>query len=65
MRKMLLRICLGVGSPGGPCALEVSTGTEAAVTGPTVEVWEGIIRSAERLADSVSLNAAAFGTLRE
>ena len=65
MRKVLMRICLGIASPGGPCALEVKTATGVTVTGATLEKWRGILGSAERLAAPVSLSEAVFGVVRE
>jgi predicted mannosyl-3-phosphoglycerate phosphatase (HAD superfamily) len=65
MRKMLMRICLGLASPGGPCALEVKTATGDIATWATLEEWSGIPRSTERLAASVSLSETALGVVRE
>lgn len=65
MRKMLMRICLGLASPGGPCALEVKTATGETIAGATPEAFSGILKSIERLATSVALNEPALGVVRE
>ena len=65
MRKLLLRICLGVACPGGPCALEVKTATGETMIGATPEPFSGILKSIERLAASVSLKETALGVVRE
>ena len=65
MRKMLMRICLGLASPGGPCALEVKTATGETIAGATPETVSRILKSIERFAASVSLSEAVVGVLRE
>lgn len=60
MRKIFMRICLGVDSPGGPCALEARSETQGTLTGETLAQDRGIVRSTERWAASVSLNEAVF-----
>lgn len=65
MRKMLMRMCLGLASPGGPCALEVKTATGETIAGATPEMFSGIAKSIERLATSVARNESALGVVRE
>ena len=65
MRKILMRICLRVESPGGPCALEVKTAAGDMVTGATLEKLRGILRSTGLLAASVALSEAVLGFVRE
>lgn len=65
MRKMLMRICLDVESPGGPCALEVKTATVEGVTAATLGTLSGTLKSSERVAVSVSLSEALFGVVFE
>ncbi len=62
---MLMRIYLGEGSHGGPCALELKTGMGDAAIGLTLETWCGMFRSTERLAASAFVSEAVFGFLRE
>ena len=65
MRKMLMRICRDVESPGGPCALEGSTGTRDKVTGATLETGTGVLRATERLTASDALNETSLEFVRE
>ncbi len=65
MRKILMRICLGVVVPGGPCDLKVSTAIRDDETVATIEKVRGLLRSPERLAASVSLREAVFGVALE
>jgi len=65
MRKILMRICLGLSRPGGPCALELNTGAPGVATGTIVETVRGMPSSAERFGVSVSLNEMALELERE
>ena len=65
MRKMLMRICLGVVVPGGPWALEVKTDTNDISTETTVGTASGTGKSPDRFDASISLSAEAFGAVRE
>ena len=56
---------MGVGLPGGPCALEVKTAMVERATGTTLGTWSGILRSSERFATSVSLSEALRGVVPE
>ena len=65
MRKILMRICLGLRSPGGPCALEVNTGALDVITGTIVGTPRGMVKPAERFGVSVSLKEIALELERE
>jgi len=60
-----MRRCLGLSSPGGPCALEVNTAALDATTGTIVETVRGMLKSAERFGVSVPLKETALELERE
>lgn len=62
---MLMRMCLGIVSPGGPCALEVKMATGETIAGATPETLSGILKPIERLVTSVALNETELGVVRE
>ena len=65
MRKILMRICLGLSWPGGPCALEVNTAALDVETGTIVETVRGMLKSAERFGASISLKEIELELERE
>ena len=65
MRKILMRICLGLYTPGGPCAREVKTEALDVTTGALAGTARGMAESAERFGVSVSLNEIALELDRE
>lgn len=65
MRKMLMRMCLEICSPGGPWALEVNTATGDAITGATLEYVTGVLRSPDRWGASICTSEAVLAFLRE
>ncbi len=65
MRNILMRMCLGLSSPGGPCALEVNAAALDVAIGTNVETVRGMVKSAERLGPSVSLNEITLELERE
>jgi len=60
-----MRICLGVNSPGGPCALALEIGTKDVGTERTLETVTGRFKCAERFAASVTRSELASGADRE
>jgi len=65
MRKILMRICLGVNSPGGPCALALKIGTKDVGTETTLVTISGRFKWPERFAASLSRSKPASGAERE
>ena len=65
MRKMLMRICLGVFVPGGPCALEVKAAIADTSIGAIDGTTSGMAKVPDRFDSSVSLIDTAFGVVRE
>jgi hypothetical protein len=53
---MLMRICLGVCSPGGPCAFEFRGATKDVATGITFQTVIGTVKSLMLFAASESLS---------
>ena len=60
-----MRRCLGLSSPGGPCALEVNTATLDVETETLVETVRGMLKSAERFGVSISLKEIELELERE
>ncbi|MEO8434600.1 MAG: hypothetical protein ABI596_06870 [Pyrinomonadaceae bacterium] len=65
MRKMLMRICLGVNSPGGPCALALNIGSKDVGTEKTLVTISGRFKWPERFSASISRSKLASGVERE
>ena len=65
MRKMLMRMYLGVVVPGGPCALEVKTDTNDISTETKVGTASGTEKFPDRFDVSISVSDEAFGAVRE
>ncbi len=65
MRKILMRICLGLGLIGGPCARDVNTAALEVKTGRRVATARGMVKWAERFGVSVSLKEIALELERE
>src|SRR5438552_14889878 len=63
MRKMLMRMCLGV-SPGGPCALEFKIATDGISTETTAGTESGIAQFPDSLDASISLSVIALAVIR-
>ena len=60
-----MRICRGLRSPGGPCALKVNTAALEVTTGRRVETVREMAEWAERFGASVSLKEIALELERE
>jgi len=65
MRKMLIRICLGVDWPGGPCAVALKIATKDVGTETALETISGRVKWPERFTASASLSELASGADRE
>ena len=65
MRKILIRTCLGVVVPGGPCDLEIKIETAEVSTETTFGIASKVAILPARFDASTSLNDTAFGVVRE
>jgi len=65
MRKMLIRTCRGVVSPGGPCALKVKIARLGISTETTRGTASGIANIPDRFEASISLSDIAGGAVLE
>ena len=65
MRKILMRMFVGVFVRGGPCALEVSTTSVDISIGAIDVITSGMAKVPDRFDSSVSLIDTAFGVVPE